>query len=187
MGIWTSTAADWKRILYGLLPEGVVWTQEEARRLTRLIAGISDEFVRVHTRAGTDMMDEADPQTTTEMLEDWERVCGLPEFGHVPTAVADRREVLLGKLAAQGGCSLDYFQDLAESYGATGVTTSDGWRILVWTVEMQAGDLLRACCTSSCDAALVEFLTPVADRIARAFTHYKPSHTAIFWDGGIAP
>lgn len=186
MGIWTSTSADWIRTLYGLLGRGLIWTREEGRRLTKLITGASDEFVRVHNRAG-DLMEEADPQTTTEMLPDWERVAGLPEFGYAPTAVADRRDTLLGKLASQGGQDLQYFEDVAVAYGATGATTEDGPNHLEWTLELEAADFVRACCTSQCTASLGECLTGTGERVAKALTHRKPSHTRLSIDGGCAP
>ena len=185
MGIWTSTASDWIRILYGLLPHGLMWGRNPDSRFDRLIGGLSNELVRVHGRAG-DLMDEADPQTTDELLADWERIAGLPEFGHTPATEADRRIALVGKLASRGGQSCGYFERVAAAYGAVGTDCYDGPHALEWVVEMAAGDCVRACCTSSCTAALVEFLSDAGITAAAAIDHYRPAHTRIFWDGGIA-
>jgi uncharacterized protein YmfQ (DUF2313 family) len=151
----------------------------------RLLGGIADELGRVHVRLN-DLAREAVPATTSELLDEWETAAGLPEFGYIPTTDDDRRATLIGKLSARGGASAGYFEGLAESYGATPpVAVTDGPGTHEWTINLP-GDVTRACCTSPCDAALVEFTTPAGERVGRALNHYKPAHTRIFWDGGTA-
>jgi len=179
--IWIATGDDFIRILQGLLPRGLVWTRDPARRLSRLLAGLADEYVRVENRAGS-LMEEADPATTTAagLLPDWERVTGLPEFGYYPTTESDRRSVLAGKLAAQGGQSAAYFEGLAVAMGAVADVENTLWPC-VWSVSIPAG-ITRFRAGDPAGALLVTF-DEVAVRVRLAFEKYKPAHTAIWWTG----
>ncbi len=179
--IWIAATEDFIRILQGLLPRGLVWTRDPARRLTRLLAGLADEFVRVQNRAGS-LMEEADPRTTTAagLLPDWERVTGLPEFGYYPTTESDRRAVLAGKLAAQGGQSAAYFEGLALAMGAVADVENTAWPF-VWSVSVPSG-VTRFRAGDPAGAPLITF-DEVAGRVRLAFEKYKPAHTFIWWTG----
>ena len=180
MGIWTATNASYLRILRGLLPRGPIWTRDPDRRLTKLLQGLADELVRVHNRAG-DLMDEADPQTTSEMLEDWERVTGLPECPvYAPTAESDRRAELVAKLSAYGGQAADYFVGIATTIGATLTITdlySMGWKN-VWQAETPEVSRMR--CDDPCDSSLLTY-TALGQRLRCLLQKYKPAHSRIWW------
>lgn len=182
------------------LPRGVLWLQQGVLTAAtyvldglpipltwtgRVLLGLAGELSRVHGRIN-DLFAEARPQTTVELLDELEAAFGLPEFGYDPAGTADRQAALSGKYAALGGQSAAYFEALALSYGAV-VDCYDGPWDHWWTAEGAGGSILRACCTSSCTAALVEFATAPAQRVAGAFTHYKPAHSIIFWTGDCAP
>lgn len=66
---------------------------------------------------------ETDPRSTSALLQDWERVYGLPDEcrGQADT-IADRRLRLVAKVAETGGLSKPYFIALASALGYTGVT-----------------------------------------------------------------
>lgn len=191
--------SDYWRAILRAAPRGVLWRQQgvlttatygDGLRVPRtwvgrLLLGLADELARLHVRL-CDLFREARPQTMTELLDEAEEAWGLPEFGYEPATNADRRAALAGKVASLGGQSALYFEGLARSYGAV-VDCYDGPWDHWWTAEGAGGSILRACCTSSCTAALVEFVTEPAKRVGGAFTHYKPAQTAIFWDGGCAP
>lgn len=192
------TPLDYWGLLLRKLPPGVLWAQQRLvtgatyvdglpvplTRFSRLLMGAAGELARVHNRLN-DLFRESRPSTTTELLSEWEVEYGLPEFGYLPTTIADRQAALVGKFSATGGASRGYFEGLAESYGADAVVSTGPWPHW-WTVSMQ-DDCMRACCTSSCNAALVEFTTPAGARVAHAFTAYGPASNPIFWDGAIAP
>ena len=185
-GTWTATLGDVLRGMLQLLPRGPVWSRELARRANLLMAGLAEEHVRFRNRAN-DLLDEAYPPTSSELLPEWRRVFGLPEFTYYPTAEADQQaEVEAKMLSSPGGQSDAYFTALAIRMGCAGATVDDGPGEFQWTLALPS-DCTRACCTSSCDAALVEFTTAAGRRVAAAATSYKPAHTHIFFDGGIAP
>ncbi len=59
-----------------LLPPGRLWTLESATWLYKTLRAIADELARVDGRA-EDLIEESDPTTATETLDEWESVYGL--------------------------------------------------------------------------------------------------------------
>lgn len=73
--------------------------------------------MRVDARAA-DLLNEADPRTTLELLEDWERVAGLPDTCiSSPDNIPERQVALTSRLNDRGGQSRAYFIELAASLG----------------------------------------------------------------------
>lgn len=118
-------AESYLQQLQGLLLQGKAWTREVGAVLTNLLTGFAQEFARVDARAD-DLLNEADPRTTYELLEDWERVAGLPDpCVTIDQTIAQRRIALESKLTMQGGQSRQYFIDLAESTGYPAATIDE--------------------------------------------------------------
>ncbi|MCN2418822.1 DUF2313 domain-containing protein, partial [Escherichia coli] len=67
------TNDDYIRLLSALLPPGPAWSVSDPA-----IAGAAPSLTRVHQRADA-LMRELDPRTTTELINRWERLCGLPD------------------------------------------------------------------------------------------------------------
>lgn len=67
------TNDDYIRLLSALLPPGPAWSASDPA-----IAGAAPSLTRVHQRADA-LMRELDPRTTTELINRWERLCGLPD------------------------------------------------------------------------------------------------------------
>lgn len=101
--------------LQALLPPGVAWPRDADAELTALIRALSYEYSRVKRRGRT-LLEELDPRTTFELLEDWERVYGLPDCTS-PTTLAGRRSALHGKMLGHGDPTLAYFVGIVESLG----------------------------------------------------------------------
>lgn len=126
--------ADYLSQLQSLLPQGPAWPREPDALLTRMLDGFAEEFARIDARADQ-LIDEADPRTTYELLADWERVAGLP--GHcaalaaVDLTVEQRRAALVAKLTERGGQSRAYFIALAARLGFTvTITEYHEWSVL---------------------------------------------------------
>lgn len=121
------TATDYLAQLQALLPQGPAWPRDAEAELTRLLSAWAAELARVDGRA-VDLVEEADPRTTTELLSDWERVAGLPDPCVEALAgtqtTAQRRAALLAKLTTIGGQSAAYYIALAASLGYT-ITVSE--------------------------------------------------------------
>lgn len=112
------TAADYREHLKALLPPGQAFPREPGTDMEKLLAGMAQELARIDSR-GEALISEANPQTTAEMLTDWERVAGLPDkcSGSLEETLQGRRQALLAKLASTGGQSPQYFIDLAAALG----------------------------------------------------------------------
>lgn len=188
------TAADYLAQLQALLPQGFAWPRQADAALTKLLLAWADEMARIDGRA-VDLVDEADPRTTAELLADWERVAGLPDpcvaaLGVSQTA-AQRRAALVAKLTTIGGQSAAYYIALAASLGYTitvtefspfqagsdagDALTNDGWRF-VWQVNAPEASIVEfAAGRSSAGEPLRawgnELLECVINRLRPAHTH----------------
>jgi uncharacterized protein YmfQ (DUF2313 family) len=114
MGLNTES---YQRMIEALLPSGKVWNLEQGSVLSQLIAGCAEELARIDNRAN-ELLTEILPNYTNELLGDWERVAGLPDpcSGPLPT-VQQRRAALISKLISTGGCTPQYFIDVAAALG----------------------------------------------------------------------
>lgn len=113
-------AVNYREQLKALLPSGEAFPQHRGSNLDKVIDAMSVEFSRVDGRADQLSVD-AIPNTTAEMLTDWERVAGLPDncSGLLPETVQARRNDLVSKLTSRGGQSRDYFIAMAAALGYT--------------------------------------------------------------------
>ncbi|MCK9389867.1 MAG: YmfQ family protein [Sulfuritalea sp.] len=107
--------------LQALLPLGPAWSKEPQAMCIRLLDSLAEELARVDVRADQ-LLEEADPRTTSEMLADWERVAGLSAFSSVdgsPLSIDQRRANLVSRITERGGQSPAYFIALAARLGFT--------------------------------------------------------------------
>lgn len=96
---WDVLRDDYRWRGLALLPPGRAWPRFGL--LGTLVQALTDEFSRVARRA-RDLVEEADPRTTRELLTDWERVLGLPDCS-APTTLQGRRDAATAKLRAALG------------------------------------------------------------------------------------
>lgn len=104
-------------MLKNLLPSGKAWNRM-ADSLITLLDVRADGYQAVDDRAVA-LIDEAIPDTTQEMLPEWEGVCGLPDpllAGEEQTE-AQRRNAVLAKLIASGSLSIQFLEAIATNYG----------------------------------------------------------------------
>ncbi|WP_157081126.1 putative phage tail protein, partial [Novosphingobium naphthalenivorans] len=95
--------AAYARQMKQLLPKGAAWDFAPDGTFARLLLALAAEFARIDSRA-LDLIGEADPRTTLELLPDWERVAGLPDScTGAPDEVAERQAALHQKIAGVGG------------------------------------------------------------------------------------
>lgn len=178
--IWNAPLAAFVKAFHDLLPTGRAWSREADRRHSRAITGLSAECVRIQNR-GNALLDEADPSTALQSLDDWERIMGLPEFGYIPSTTAARRSVICGKLAAQGGQSRAYFLSVIEAMGVADADILDNPITFMWTVYLPS-NIGMARAGDPCDVPLDSF-DDTAIRVRLALEKYKPAHSFIYWTG----
>ncbi|WP_126456740.1 YmfQ family protein [Sulfuriflexus mobilis] len=103
------------------LPRGMLWDslREEGNDFSELLAVSAAELARIEARA-EDLLDEADPRTTYELLPEHEKEAGLPDTCTTQAdTLQERRDALVAKLTSVGGQSRQYFIDIAAALGYT--------------------------------------------------------------------
>ena len=192
-----STLEQYHRQLRALMPRGRAWPTEDGAALTRLLAGFSGGLSRNHNRA-VDLIDEADPRTTVELLTDWERVCGLPDGCSAVGAgtLTERRNAVVAKITSQGGQSRQFFIGLASSLGYSVAIdefnpfTCDSecedpccdepWRH-AWRVNAPEVTVREFTCDSPCEEPLASWGNRVLEC---AIGRLKPAHTHVMFGYG---
>jgi uncharacterized protein YmfQ (DUF2313 family) len=191
--IGRSTWLDYTGLLHRLLPRGWLWVRDGLTKFGALLDALGDELARVHNRA-LDMIEECDPQTATETLDAWERICGLPiPVGTAPVTDADRRTAIVAHLRTRGGCSPDYFEGVAAEHGIT-VTVEDrlhdaalhpdyspAWAHY-WIADCDASVVRRLRCGDRCSHPLVDYSDPDGLVLCYLFERYKPAHTKCIYN-----
>lgn len=108
----------YKSLFKKLLPKGRLWAAEPGSLFDSLLEGLAIEPARVEGR-GIDFLNEMDPRTTFEMLDNWERLLRIPDECTPPGDVSlyQRRVRILQKLTTGGGQSLSFFKLIAKQLG----------------------------------------------------------------------
>lgn len=112
-----SSAADYKKALIDLSPSGNCWPTSDDSNWVKLLDALAQEFARVDGRA-VDLYNEGFPDTSDELLANWERIVGLPDqFSDPDASLDERRAAVLFKLRARGGQTVEYYEGLLETLG----------------------------------------------------------------------
>lgn len=110
-------AADFKHALQALLPHGRVWPRTEDNIQSKVAAGITKIYERSTDRANQLLVD-AFPATTYELLPEWESSLGLPDpCQGLDASVEGRRNQVVARYVAEGGQSVPYFIKFAADLG----------------------------------------------------------------------
>ncbi len=109
---------DYKQQLIALLPTGPAWpAMQTDNDFTRLLDALAEELARVDGRA-QNLLEEVFPNTTVELITDWERVAGLPDScTGVLSLLQQRRNALMGVLTIERSLSKQFFIDIAARLG----------------------------------------------------------------------
>jgi uncharacterized protein YmfQ (DUF2313 family) len=112
----------YKKLIKKLLPLGKAWETIKENN-NELFEGIATEYCRVDGRA-TDLLREIDPGDSVELLPDWEALLGIPdECSPENPTLQERQAQARQKLAAVGGMSAAFYEQLAASLGFPAVVT----------------------------------------------------------------
>ncbi|WP_295537402.1 putative phage tail protein [uncultured Pseudacidovorax sp.] len=151
------TAAEYAGALQALLPRGRVWNRDPDSEQGRLALGLAGVLATNNARANN-LLRDAFPASTLELLEEWEATLGLPDecMAGQDLTVADRQRIVLQRVLEQGGQSRPYFLALAASLGYP-------WATITEFAPMN--------CDSTCDAALYS----EADRHVWRFNFNQPA------------
>lgn len=104
----TAEAEEYARQQVQLLPPGKVWYRELTGWIHRIFLGSGEELARICAR-GVQLLNESDPRTATETLEDWERTYALETVSG--DSIIVRRARILTAVRSQLGCRPADFQE----------------------------------------------------------------------------
>lgn len=185
-----------------LLPTGPAFAQQKDTALEAILSVFAAEFNKIDARSQI-LIQESDPRTTLEMLEDWERAAGLPD----PCVGADatfqeRRDSLVQRITSRGGQSKDFFISVAEKMGyeisiqehrpficsksrcgtaETGTVTDDEIIRFHWTINITNARLTNfRTGVSRCGESLGKFSR--AEDLECIFSRIKPAHTVMHFN-----
>jgi uncharacterized protein YmfQ (DUF2313 family) len=111
------SAADYLSAMQALMPRGRVWPKDSDATQTQMLSGLVQVYARNTARANNLLVD-AFPASTEELLPEWEATLGLPDpcAGLSPT-IQQRQAQVLARFTAAGGQSAAYYISLAATLG----------------------------------------------------------------------
>jgi uncharacterized protein YmfQ (DUF2313 family) len=126
MGVPSYTAEDFRDGRVALLPPGRAWPRDLDAPIVRFLAALARGDQRLAARAAQLLVD-AFPGTTLELLPEWEESLGLPDpcAGAAPT-IEQRRAQVVARLISTGGQSIPYFVAVAAALGFAITITEPG-------------------------------------------------------------
>lgn len=110
------TTEDYCQVLKQLLPQGHAWRLKPDGVFEKLICALGLEFSRVERRM-RDLIRESDVRESYELLEDWERLLGLPDCAETPATTAARQAAAHAKLTARSSGNEPFFLAMAARLG----------------------------------------------------------------------
>ena len=114
-----NTIEENTQALADLLPQGVAWEAKnlEEANMYKLLRALSKEFKRVQSKIN-EFVTEHDPETTTNLIEEWEAAVGIPDDCFKNNVSLDlRRKQVVAKLAKMNVQTANDFIDLAAYFG----------------------------------------------------------------------
>lgn len=114
----------YKNLLENLFPSGRLWQFLDQPVLKSFLDLSATELCRVDDRV-QDLLREADPRVTDELLEDWERLLGLPDECTPDDVTPDeRRGAVVEKYTNVGGLSASFYEFVIQQLGFTATVTN---------------------------------------------------------------
>ena len=116
------SSADFTSALLGLLPRGRVWPKEISSVQAQAASCFAPTFQRISDTA-VDLIADAFPGTTSDLLSEWELTLGLPDACTVPGSqtIAERQCAVAEKISAAGGPQRSYYLQMATQLGLSAI------------------------------------------------------------------
>jgi uncharacterized protein YmfQ (DUF2313 family) len=114
------TSEQYRQQLWNLMPRGLAWKRDGI--IDKLLAGLAVELSRIDAE-GDNLIHDICPSDAVLTLEDWERVCGLPNecfsADYYSLTIKQREAIVCAWLTLQGGASIQVLEDMAAALGYT--------------------------------------------------------------------
>ena len=107
--------------LLSLLPNGFLWDKISDTNLKKMLIALATELVNSHIRLEKLTL-EAVPTTTDELLEEWEKLLGLPDACSLlkfngESTLNERKALILARIANKKPCTKAFLESFIESLG----------------------------------------------------------------------
>ena len=110
-------ADSYAREMFARLPKGAIWPVRFTGIWSQFLLAIGCEFGRIR-QAILHLMNELDPRTTSDMLDDWEQAYGLPdECIAAPTTDPERIRRLLTLVTMKGNLRKRFIEGIVYDIG----------------------------------------------------------------------
>lgn len=106
----------WLNALQQVLPRGKAWSREENADLTAFLRGLAYRLSRAESNADL-LLTEMRPETTKQLLEEWEEYLALPECDIGAGTFEDRRRAVTEKYHRKGGLAPWQIEAVAAALG----------------------------------------------------------------------
>lgn len=107
---------DWLHALQQVMPRGKAWPRDLNANLTKFLRAFAARLSRVEGDADA-LLAEMRPETTFQMLSDWEGYLGLPECETAAETVEARRLSVVEKHHRKGGLATWQIESVAAALG----------------------------------------------------------------------
>lgn len=113
------TVEQWTNSIMSQMPRGILWQRATSLDLYKYAQGYAPRLEQVEASADS-LLFEMRPETTYELLPEWEEYLGLPECNAAPSSnIEYRRFAVVEKYHRKGGLQAWNIQKLAEDLGFT--------------------------------------------------------------------
>jgi uncharacterized protein YmfQ (DUF2313 family) len=189
------TSTQYAGQLRAYLPPGDALAAPDGSTLSALLAGLAGELERVDAR-GDDLLSQVFPDVTTELLDAWERVTGLPDTcsAGITRTVAQRQTAVVAHLAQNAEPTAAFLVSAAAGIGyAITITPRHAHRCggncglplggtdwdFTFVIALTSGASLvsYAHCGDPCGSRLAVY---TSTDLLCLIGHLKPAHTVMF-------
>ena len=109
--------ADFQQAMLRLLPSGRVWRRDPDSNLSAVILALAPTYTS-STAAAAQVLIDASPATTQNLLVEWENSLGLPDpCTATNPSIEQRQAAVRAKWGARGALTPAYFIALADALG----------------------------------------------------------------------
>ncbi|HGE8484770.1 TPA: YmfQ family protein [Serratia marcescens] len=110
------SVTEWQDAIQQNMPRGRAWPRDETADLTALIRGVSHRLNRLEINADL-LLAEMRPETTVQLLPEWENYLGLPECNIPNNDFLSRRAAVVEKYHRKGGLAPWQIENVAKALG----------------------------------------------------------------------
>ena len=116
---------QWGDALLQQMPRGRAWSRDPDANLPKYVMGFAKRLAELELSADQLLL-EMRPETTVNLLPEWEEYLGLPECGATVQTFEMRRAAVVEKYHRKGGLQTWMIEQIAAALGFT-VKVSEQW------------------------------------------------------------